>query len=280
MQKTLARPPVTERKVKGLHNEVIVITPDVAKAWLDKNKNNRRVSPVSVRSYARDMAAGNWLLTGDPIRFDEDGNLMDGQHRLMACVKAEKPFASVVIYGLPAELKNQIDVGRKRSVADVLTMAGYHNATYTQAIARLMLRYRDEIDSDTGHTHTHAEVLGAIERHPAIHAASAKVHNVKIIPRAILGFQYYVGAHILNMPDRAEAMVQVFATGVPDYPGCAMHRMRERILRVKDASTNIGGNEMRRLLAASWNRFAKREEALRAQTPREWIIDGLNRDAI
>lgn len=62
------------------------VTPMKAARWLKRNIANRRVSPKVVRNYAGDMSRGEWLLNGEAIKFDRDGNLLDGQHRLGAIV--------------------------------------------------------------------------------------------------------------------------------------------------------------------------------------------------
>jgi hypothetical protein len=67
-----------------ISSELVEITPAMAREWLEKNiENNRGVGAQVVDAYARDMLAGKWYIPGDPIRFDEDGNLIDGQHRLV-----------------------------------------------------------------------------------------------------------------------------------------------------------------------------------------------------
>jgi hypothetical protein len=51
----------------------------MAQTWLEKNvPHNRGVRPSVVAAYARDMLAGKWYISGDPIRFDVKGNLIDG----------------------------------------------------------------------------------------------------------------------------------------------------------------------------------------------------------
>jgi hypothetical protein len=40
----------------------------MARTWFEKNiANNRGIRPQVVDAYARDMAAGRWILNGDPI---------------------------------------------------------------------------------------------------------------------------------------------------------------------------------------------------------------------
>ena len=54
-----------------------------------KQRNRRR---DTVTAYAEDMAAGRWKENGETIKFDSEGRLIDGQHRLAAVVKANTPI--------------------------------------------------------------------------------------------------------------------------------------------------------------------------------------------
>lgn len=62
----------------------VPIDPATAERWLKANKRNRKLRRGPVLAYARDMAAGNWRLTGEAIKFAPDGTLLDGQHLLGA----------------------------------------------------------------------------------------------------------------------------------------------------------------------------------------------------
>ena len=76
------------------------VTPDTAQMWLTKMPKNRNIRPGDVARYARDMSSGKWGLAGDPVRFDKDGNLIDGQHRLQAIIRSDTTQEMVVIRGL------------------------------------------------------------------------------------------------------------------------------------------------------------------------------------
>jgi hypothetical protein len=116
--------------------EVELIEPKMAEKYLASNPLNRNVSTRVITNYANDMRAGNWKLVGDPIRFDDKGNLLDGQHRLQACITADVPFESVVIRGLSPDTRGVVDSGRKRTGANVLEMAGIKgNSMVLSAVA-------------------------------------------------------------------------------------------------------------------------------------------------
>jgi hypothetical protein len=103
------------------------ISPEKAAAWLANNFRNRPVVQDVIDAYARDMSAGVWIPTHQGIAFNNREELIDGQHRLMAIVKAQRTVRMMVTYNLPAEIEGHemttmdaIDRGRTRTVADQL----------------------------------------------------------------------------------------------------------------------------------------------------------------
>lgn len=113
------------------------ITPEKASSYLTQNKKNRNVIQRAVNEYANEMLEGRWMFNGDPIRFDTEGVLLDGQHRLLAAVQAGIDFKAVVVRGLPAASQQVMDTGRKRSFANTLALAGEKDPTSLAAVATI-----------------------------------------------------------------------------------------------------------------------------------------------
>ena len=101
--------------------EVVRMTPDMARDILKKNINNRNIKRDRVNLYASDMEKGRWQLNGESIVIDTDGNLKDGQHRLMAVVKSQCTVPMVVVTGVDTDC-NIYDRGSGRSVKDIMTI--------------------------------------------------------------------------------------------------------------------------------------------------------------
>ena len=112
----------------------------MAQKWLEGHDNYRSVRPAVVSGYARDMDSGYWELNGESIKFGSSGELQDGQHRLMACVKSNCNFRSIVVYGISGI--DSIDTGAKRSYKDVLARRGEKNST--QLAACILWSYKIE----------------------------------------------------------------------------------------------------------------------------------------
>jgi hypothetical protein len=105
------------------------ITPWVAEQWLARNMHNRNVSPRYLSLYAHDLQAGKWIVNGDSFRFDVNGELIDGQHRLNVIVETGLTLpGQFVVRGLPVEARQYLDAGKSRTVADVLTIGGMDHA--------------------------------------------------------------------------------------------------------------------------------------------------------
>lgn len=124
--KRLKKPEYSMQENK-VRTETVFVTPAMAKEWMAKNIHNRNVSDQVVASYARDMRLGRWVLNHQGIAFDNEGNLMDGQHRLLAIIQSGVTVQLLVTFGLPKvqindkgeQVKTMLtgDCGRPRSVA-------------------------------------------------------------------------------------------------------------------------------------------------------------------
>lgn len=112
--------------------ETKLITPEYASILLGNNDNNRALSLKIAKQYAEEMKAGNWQLNGDAIRIDINGKLLDGQHRLKACILSGISLETLIITGLPKSTFKTMDTGKATGTADSLKISGY---SYTSCLA-------------------------------------------------------------------------------------------------------------------------------------------------
>jgi hypothetical protein len=129
--------------------EWMLITPELAEFYLrETNNGNRNLSQSVVNRYAQDMSSGLWRNpTGEPLIWDSNGRLQQGQHRLAAVAQSKTPIRFLVITGADPGDFQVLDQGKKRSAADILGMAGFQNTTNCAATARLSMMleyYRDK----------------------------------------------------------------------------------------------------------------------------------------
>lgn len=121
-----------------------LITPEQA-GWLveNRNGNNRKMSKAVVRNYANMMASGQWdWCDGDsPIKFGEDGSLLNGQHRLAAQAIAGVNGVYDIRTGVPDISYRVMDSGKTRSVADYFR--GRVQSVIVSALAGYIVRVND-----------------------------------------------------------------------------------------------------------------------------------------
>lgn len=110
------------------HKEIVsgveTLTSQQCAKLLEKNVHNRGMRDAVVCRYATDMKEKRWTLTGEPVIIAANGDLMNGQHRLAACVKAGIPLITLVIRGVDRNTFAEIDTGVPRTAGDVLTIGG------------------------------------------------------------------------------------------------------------------------------------------------------------
>ena len=113
------------------------ITPAMAAEMLQRNTNNRPIKPPRIKLLTQEMTAGRFVETGDSIKFSSTGKLLDGQHRLLACIQSGVPFRTVVACGLQDEVFRVLDTGTPRTSADGLSVAGFVDTKRLAAAAKL-----------------------------------------------------------------------------------------------------------------------------------------------
>jgi hypothetical protein len=103
---------------------LVTITPEMAEEMLKKNIGNRKINQANVNRIAADMATGNYKLNGETIKISPNGEILDGQHRLLAAVKSGITFRTYIVYNVERESIGTIDMGKGRSVDDSLNVMG------------------------------------------------------------------------------------------------------------------------------------------------------------
>lgn len=99
---------------------IVKMSPELATHLLEKNDDNRPISMQHVKMLAGAMKRGEWKLTHQPIAIAPSGRLLDGQHRLWAVVESGVTIDCVVIRDVPEDTFDCIDIGKRRSISDVL----------------------------------------------------------------------------------------------------------------------------------------------------------------
>jgi hypothetical protein len=144
-----------------------VVTPDVARNWLSVNTANRAINKKLVDRLSSQMKRGEFVTNGEAIIFSDDNRLIDGQHRLNACVLSGVSFRSVVVRGVHHNAFYTIDTGSARTAADALQILGSKNAAQLAAAAKAAIVLDSEHPNFAGFV-PHSEIIDWIEKNSDI----------------------------------------------------------------------------------------------------------------
>src|SRR5882724_1512617 len=111
--------------MSGSDLKKVLLTPEEAVRMLEYNHLNRPLNDQHVKRIAAQIIDGKWEFNGDTIKFSEDGDILDGQHRLWAVVEAKMAVETVIVRGIQKKAFATIDTLRKpRGGADILALNG------------------------------------------------------------------------------------------------------------------------------------------------------------
>jgi hypothetical protein len=113
--------------------------------------NYRKINFSTVKIYAKDMKDGNWKENGETIKFDFNGNLIDGQHRLQAIVESGITIELIIVEGLDPNVADTIDIGRKRTIEQYLKWADKAYTAGATSIVQQVLSF-DKQNKQDGHS--------------------------------------------------------------------------------------------------------------------------------
>lgn len=130
--------------------EWAIITPEMAKYILmNKRARNRPINESNVKRLAHDMEANRFEKeTGNVLKFNKDGDNIEGQHRLLGAVVSKKPLETLVVYGLPHTAILYTDANAPRNLAvrqllfegKELCTASVHRRGKELSIAKMWLK--------------------------------------------------------------------------------------------------------------------------------------------
>lgn len=246
--------------VDNLFQGVIEVTPKMAENWLSRNKNIRQLMEPTYRLYAESMRNGKWDKNGESIKFDEDGNLIDGQHRCKAAVESGKSFVTSVVYGV--ESADNIDRNKVRKPDQIIAGKGIAlNAKTMSAMISFLHAYNDE-GSKGFVTVGHGKHPLTMEDRVAFAEANAfdLNHSIQVTDKV---------RKIFNKPSLHAALHYIFAktagvaladdfyekliAGTDLTATDPIYHLRERLRKEKDAKKQPAINEYAGMIIKGWN---------------------------
>lgn len=181
-----------------METSIALVTPEVAEEWLERNDNNRPLNRTTVDQIVKQIKRGEWQLTHQGIAFDEEGRLLDGQHRLHAVVRSGVPVEMMIIHDAPRSSFAVLDTGRKRTGKDVLHLAGEVNTTHLASALRGLHLYRNAPEASWSGSKSmvsNEQLIEILSENPGMRSALTKataIHRAARITITAAAIGWYV----------------------------------------------------------------------------------------
>jgi hypothetical protein len=250
--------------MSSISQQVEKITPHRALELLNTSAGNRSIRRSMVLRFAEDMENGKWVVNGEPVIISNTGRLIEGHHRMHACIRAATAFETVTIYGIPDSAFPTLNTGGSRSPGDVFNIERVPNANKVTSLITKSLHYHHSIGKTTinqwnlPYNLTKQKLLEVYRTDPeGYDAATSRVGTLyneipQIVPSIAGGMHYLFTTVDTKM---AEDFMQRFISGAnmsETHPAMALRRAWAKRGTYKRRS---GAEEMMVITCHAWNAF-------------------------
>jgi hypothetical protein len=252
------------------NSRIIEFSPKLAEYVLTElNDKNRPMKPTKIKIYTNDLNSGMWGLTGDTVKFGTDGCLKDGQNRLAASVRANKPLKTHAVFGIDPRLFARMDIGKNRNGADVFSIAGVSYANHVSATVRWLLILTSDDPGNRGAQFSNEELLAAyrekfdVERiEQSVHAALA-VRKTCHHPVGPLAALHYLFSE--RNARKADSFYEEWASGRAKKARAPSRYLQNELVRVGHESNNrMHENVRNAMIIKAWNAYIQGRAASKA----------------
>jgi hypothetical protein len=208
--------------VRSMIANVYEFTVEKAKEALRSvHPNQRNVIPARVDKWLRVMQSGGWIEDSEPISFDIDGRLINGQNRLSALVKFGKPLNLLVVEGHSHSAIEGMDRGCIRTLADRSRVGGHlkkDDKDIYVSVARIICMIDEEVVSYLkAYREDIAAVRGVLPRNGACSTcacAAALSYARPMYPEQVMRFaRKLVGEEEKYVHDPADKLIESLRPG-------------------------------------------------------------------
>lgn len=259
-------------KSPRIDHSVVMVSSETAARWLKHTKRNRSLSEEVATRYATDMENGLWAFAADPIRFDADGHLIDGQHRLSALARLDMTLPMLVVRGLPTDSQLVMDQGRKRTPGQQLGLLGVKNSNVIASMVKVVIQYDNGLlfrDSSLSRSITAPVIQEYVSAHPdEVSFVQTIVDVIRRVdaPPSVVG-AFAIVAFREHGRDSADFLLQLDAlVGMSE--GHPIHTLDKRLRRIRRERVKVSSRDYLALFIQAFNAWREGRLITKFQRPR------------
>lgn len=178
-----------------------ILAPEAA-AILLKNHNfkNRGLKKHQKQFLQAQIETGKFIYNGETIIVGDNGQILNGQHRLTACVASGIPIEVLMVFGIPEAAFVTLDQGARRAGADVLAIEGHKNCNVLAGTLRQIHNYyKGSIGKSQASGPAGKELRGdnsftleLFQRYPGVEASVAAMKGIRITQPSVACALHYL----------------------------------------------------------------------------------------
>lgn len=236
---------------------------DAALCLEERNTDNfRAITRGELETLNRAVTADEWIFNGNPLIFDDNGVLRDGQKRLTACKESGKAIVCLVLAGVSYEADPTFDINETRTFRQQLSKRGEQGVTQLAALVRNIMRMRDGKEKDPRKYSMLAMLRFYEENQEALRAAIVTNHIIRGVSDSTGSTLLFEAAPHGYRPE-AELFLHKIRTGTGLNPGDPILLLRKRMLGEKgtmqkgSVGLRLDSTVRQALFILTWNAWVK-----------------------
>lgn len=247
--------------------DATLITREFATSLLNRNSKNRKVKTQNLSLIIDELKRGLFKFNGESIIVGDDGELLDGQHRLLAVEETGIPFKSIVVYDVPNSTFGTIDTGMARTTSDVLSVNDIESYAFKAKLSKMLMLHGSNKNingRDKSYKITNIEVLEfAIRNDEELSDICSKAQRLytksRLLTTSDIGFFW----HVFSLENRqlAELFFEELFGGLFSSNTNPCFHLRNKLIESKvNPQKRMLKQEKDKFICKAWRKYCNQEE--------------------
>lgn len=237
-------------------HSIVIITPVEASKLLEGNTRNRPIRQDHVNKLARAIQERRWRLNGSTVVISKTGKVLDGQHRLWACMLADQPFETILIRGVDDDAFTTHGDQLARMGSDLFAYYGVKNSKIVAPAMTLLFFHLNEALGQIRNSNAQPSQDELYELFCNGHQRMEEVAGQCVVFRDLLSpsvaafFKYVFGG---IDQEKAATFFEQLLYGAGPNPTVPIHHLRRRLEADRARKAKLPRIEKMSLIIKAWN---------------------------
>jgi hypothetical protein len=266
----------------------LLIGPKEAKFLLKLNVRNRKMKDYHLNSLAKDMSSESnwhedksaWIFNAQPISFDVNGHLINGQNRLSAIIKSEKVLVIKTFFNTDSETFKVYDTGKTKNATKILDLMSISDPSKAANIVKLYKSvitgkgFSENVVKQSRRSMPNEDVYYSYLNDPKVVKSIQFVKNRCKNANKILNSTSIAGYHRIfsdKSEEDANEFIEKLCNGFGLESNSPILALRKRLLRHKNGDRyHLTSKTITKLTIYAWNKFRLGEKTMQLTLPRDF----------